>query len=137
MTGAVVVAASGIIVHDGALLLVQRGVAPGQGKWAVPGGRVEFGETLRAAVAREVREETGITVTVGEFAGWVERIGEEGTHFVILDFFAQPEPPGQTLVPGDDAADAMWVPIADIPAFDLVDGLLEFLVSIGSLDPWP
>jgi ADP-ribose pyrophosphatase YjhB (NUDIX family) len=133
--GAVVVAASGIVVYEGKLLLVQRGRAPAKGKWAVPGGRVEFGETLRDAVAREVKEETGVTVAVGNFAGWVERIGDEGTHFVILDFFAQPDRPGQSLVPGDDAADATWVPIADVPAFDLVDGLLDFLVSIGSLAP--
>jgi ADP-ribose pyrophosphatase YjhB (NUDIX family) len=135
--GAVVVAASGIVVRDGALLLVQRGAAPGLGKWAVPGGRVEFGETVRETVAREVREETGVTVTVGDFAGWVERIGDEGNHFVILDFFARPDPPDQMLVPGDDAADAAWVPLTEVRTVDLVDGLLDFLVEIGSLDSWP
>jgi 8-oxo-dGTP diphosphatase len=128
----VVVAASGIVVHDGALLLVQRGDAPARGKWSVPGGRVEFGETLRETVAREVREETGLAVEVGEFAGWVERIGDEGTHFVILDFFATPK--GSTdLVPGDDAADARWVPLAEVAAQDLVDGLHDFLVSVGTV----
>lgn len=135
--GAVVVAASGIVVRDGALLLVQRGTAPGLGKWAVPGGRVEFGETVRETVSREVKEETGLTVEVGEFAGWVERIGDEGSHFVILDFYARPDPPDQTLVPGDDAADALWVPLAEVRTVDLVDGLLDFLREIGSLDSWP
>ena len=53
------VAVGAIVVHDGCLLLVQRGRGAGAGKWAPPGGRVEFGETLVDAVVREVREETG------------------------------------------------------------------------------
>ena len=127
-----VVAASGIVVHDGALLLVRRGQPPQIGKWAVPGGQVEFGESLREAVAREVREETGIEVAVGEFAGWVERPRDEGHHFVILDFHATPVGP-TALTPGDDAAQACWVPVAEVSGYELVDGLLAFLQQIGSV----
>ena len=127
------VAVGAIVVHDGALLLVRRGRAPAAGKWSVPGGRVEPGERLRDAVAREVREETGLAVHAGELAGWVERIDADH-HFVILDFFASVA--GATaVVAGDDAADARWVPLHDIATFDLVDGLLEFLTDIGSLAP--
>lgn len=124
-------AASGIVVHDGALLLVQRGRPPSAGKWSIPGGHVEFGEHVRETVAREVREETGLAVRVGEFAGWDEQIAD-GYHFVFVDFFA--EVVGSTaLEAADDAADARWVPLADVPSYDLAPGLLDFLVAMGTV----
>jgi 8-oxo-dGTP diphosphatase len=128
------VAVGAIVVHDGCLLLVRRGRGARIGKWAPPGGRVEYGETLRDAVAREVREETGIAVRVGNLAGWVERIGDEREpfHYVIFDFEATPI--GTTmLTAGDDALDARWVPLAEVAALDLVDGLFDFLVQVGSV----
>jgi ADP-ribose pyrophosphatase YjhB (NUDIX family) len=134
VTANVVVAASGIVVCDGELLVVRRGAAPGAGKWSVPGGRVEFGETLHETVAREVLEETGIAVTVGGFAGWVERIGVEDTHFVILDFFARPRDHARRApVAGDDAEEARWTPLSQVAQLDMVDGLLEFLHTVGIL----
>jgi ADP-ribose pyrophosphatase YjhB (NUDIX family) len=126
------VAAGAIVLRDDAVLLVRRGRPPGAGQWSVPGGRVDFGETVRAAVAREVREETGLDVEVGAFAGWVERI-DGGHHFVILDFFATVRAGSADAVAGDDAAEVRWVPLSDVATFDLVDGLLDFLREIGSL----
>jgi ADP-ribose pyrophosphatase YjhB (NUDIX family) len=128
------VAVGAIVVHDGCLLLVKRGRGAAAGRWAPPGGRVEFGETLQSAVAREVREEVGLDVTVGDLAGWVERTGTDPFpyHYVILDFHASPV--GDTrLVAADDAADARWVPLDRLTSLDLVDGLFDFLGSIGSV----
>jgi len=110
------------------LLLVRRGTDPGRGLWSVPGGRVEPGETLSEAVVRELREETGLDGTCGPFVGWVERIGE-GHHFVILDFTV--DVVAGDLVPGDDAAEARWVPISSLGDFALVDGLVDFLAERG------
>jgi ADP-ribose pyrophosphatase YjhB (NUDIX family) len=98
------------------------------GQWSIPGGRVEWGETLAGAVEREVAEETGLRVTCGPFIGYVERIGS-GSHFVILDFWAEPAQNQGVLVAGDDAAEAAWVPLADLADLDLVAGLLPFLVE--------
>ena len=90
---------------------------------------MEPGETLAEAVVREVAEETGLEAVCGELLGWVERIADE-QHFVILDFAATvldrraPEP-------GDDAADAAWVPVHDVAEWKLVDGLAEFLHERG------
>ena len=104
------------------------------GKWSVPGGRVEHGETLRAAVTREVAEETGLEVDVGELATWVERMGAdpEPFHFVILDFFATVRG-GTTPVAGDDAVDVRWVPLETVRDLDLVDELLDVLVALGTV----
>ncbi len=130
----VVAAAGGIVVHDGRILLVRRGREPNVGKWSVPGGRVEPGESLRATVAREVLEETGIEVDVGELAGWVERIDPLGSyHFVILDFFARARDETQEAVAGDDATEARWVPLAELTRLDLVEGLAAFLQAVGSV----
>jgi 8-oxo-dGTP diphosphatase len=129
-------AVGAIVVRDGCLLLVQRGRGVAVGKWAPPGGRVQFGETLIQAVAREVREETGVEVRVGVLAGWVERTGTEPEpyHYVILDFFAE-STGAITLTAGDDAAGVRWVPLAEVASLDLVDGLFDFLTEIGSLRP--
>ncbi len=121
-----VVAVGGVAVVDGAVLLVRRANPPQAGRWTVPGGRVEPGEALSAAVERELREETGLRVHCGPFLGWVERMGP-GYHFVILDF-AVDVPEGQPAPsPGGDASEVAWVPMGALAAVDLVDGVEEFL----------
>ncbi|GAB2671493.1 NUDIX hydrolase [Kribbella swartbergensis] len=99
----------GALVYDEQhrLLLVRRANEPSRGLWSLPGGRVEPGEDDPAAVAREVAEETGLTVKVGELVGEVEREGPNGQLYVIRDYAA--EPVGGTLTPGDDATDAKFV----------------------------
>jgi ADP-ribose pyrophosphatase YjhB (NUDIX family) len=124
-----------VVVHDGSLLLVRRGRGPAAGEWSVPGGRVEWDETLAEAVVREVREETGLECVCGELLGWVERLPEdaEGHHFVILDFVATVLEHGEP-VAGDDAAEVAWVPVEEVLERPLVEGLAEFLHEHGIID---
>ncbi len=118
-----------IAVLDGRLLLIRRGHGPAAGEWSIPGGRVNGGETLAEAVVRELAEETGIEGVCDQLVGWVERIGED-YHFVILDFLVTVlEPSG--LTPGDDAVEAEWVALEDVPHRRLVEGLAEFLHEHG------
>jgi ADP-ribose pyrophosphatase YjhB (NUDIX family) len=131
VTAPVPVVAVGAVAVDGErLLLVRRGRGPAAGEWSVPGGRVEAGEALHAAVVREVLEETGLEVVVDRFLGWVERIGPEH-HFVILDF-AVTVLDGEPIA-GDDAAEVAWVPFGELSEWRLVDGLYEFLRDVGVL----
>ena len=121
-----------IAVDAGDLLLIRRGTEPGAGRWTVPGGRVEAGETLAEAVVRELAEEAGLEGVCDDLVGWVERLGD-GHHHVILDFrvtvLERREP-----VAGDDAAEAAWVSLHDVAELDLVDGLAEFLHEHGILE---
>ncbi|HUJ64683.1 MAG TPA: NUDIX domain-containing protein [Acidimicrobiales bacterium] len=114
-----------IAVDDDLILLIRRGRGPAQGVWSVPGGRVEAGETLAEAVVRELYEETGLLGVCEGLVGWVERFVED-CHYVILDFsvtiLSTVDP-----VAGDDAAEAAWVPLADVAELTLAEGLAEFL----------
>jgi len=118
-----------IAIEDDRILLVRRGTEPGKGLWSVPGGRVEAGEAMVAAVVRELREETGLAGVCGQMLGWVEHL-TVGRHLVIADFrvtILDGAPP----VPGSDAIEAAWVDVADLDGLPLVDGQTSFLVEQG------
>ena len=113
----------GAVVLDGdRVLLVKRGQAPLKGHWSLPGGAVEIGETLEQAIAREVLEETGITLEVGPIVEVLARLsrdveGRVEHHFVLIDFVARPL--GGELEGASDADDAAWVPMADLVAYEV------------------
>ena len=123
----------GAIVKDeaGRLLLIQRGHEPETGRWSLPGGRIEPGESDTQAVVRETREETGLQVTCGALVGSVERPGLRGAVLDIRDYSATVT--GGTLTAGDDAADARWVSPADLAGLPLTSGLAETLTAWGVL----
>ncbi|WP_433477417.1 NUDIX hydrolase [Spirillospora sp. CA-142024] len=116
---------------DGRLLLVRRGRPPGEGLWSIPGGRVEPGEDDPAAVARELREETGLDVLVGPPAGTVERPGPGGVTYEIHDYTATVA--GGTLRAGDDASDVRWASPDDLRELPVTPGLLDALALWGVL----
>ncbi len=127
-----VVVVGAIVVEDDHLLLVLRGRPPAAGTWALPGGRIEGGETAVEAVVRELVEETGLEGICGDFVGWEEMIGDDH-HAVILDFrvhlLEKAEPQA-----ADDAVAARWVPVWDVAALPLAPGLAEFLHDHGIID---
>ncbi len=126
-------AVAAVMVKDGKLLLIRRAVEPSKGKWSVPGGSIEWGEPLVEALKREVREETGLEIEVGKLAGVFDLLiqGEGGIqyHYVIIDYFAHPT--GGTLAPGDDAAEARWVPVEELDGYELTDHLRARLREMG------
>ncbi len=124
----------GAVVLDdaGRLLLVRRRNAPGRGLWSVPGGRVEPGESLPAAVAREVREETGLTVRVGEEVGRLTIPGD-GVVYDVADFACTLVDPGGRPVPGDDADAVVFADAAALQRLDCTPRLLETLRGWGAL----
>src|SRR5579859_1548157 len=83
-------AVSAEIFRDDKILLVRRARSPSKGFYSLPGGRVEFGETLHAALHREVAEETSLKIEIVELAGWREVVPgtSGGGHYLIMSFAA-------------------------------------------------
>src|ERR1700675_2401066 len=111
-----------VIVEEKRVLLIRRGTAPLLGEWSLPGGVLECGETLRDAVVREAREETGLVVETSEMLGVYERLirDDEGRvryHYVLIDFLCRPV--GGDLKAGSDAADVRWFTRDELPALNL------------------
>lgn len=116
-----------IAVSDDALLMIRRGHGPAAGRWSVPSGRIERGETAAEAIVRELAEETGLDGVCGPLLGWAELISDEA-HFVVLNFevviLSDRDP-----VAGSDAAEAAWVPLDMVETYRLTPGLVEFLAE--------
>jgi len=126
----------GAVVLDGQrVLLVKRGHAPLKGQWSLPGGGVETGETLEQAVAREVLEETGVTIEVGPIVEVLDRISRDSDgrvehHFVLVDFVARPS--GGFLRSASDAEEAEWVQLSDLPKYEVAPVTMSVIQKASS-----
>lgn len=136
--------AVGVVLLDGdKVLLIERGRPPNAGRWTVPGGGVEVGESMREAALRELREETGLCCTLGPIVEILERIvpdeaGRPRYHYLIIDFVGT-EPRGE-LRATSDAAAARFVPLAEVAALPLTDDLapvIERAAAIAAGAPLP
>ncbi len=118
------------------VLLIRRGNPPRAGEWSIPGGRQEWGETIRETAAREVLEETGVTVRNLRLIDVVDGISRAGGavtgHWTLVDFraeWAAGEPRA-----GDDATDARWVAIEDLAAYGLWSETQRIIEAALALD---
>jgi 8-oxo-dGTP diphosphatase len=116
-----VVGVGGVVVRDGRVLLIRRGKEPLYGRWLIPGGTVELGESLEQALVRELREETGLDVEPLEMLTAFDRIEREGEsvvyHYVIVDYLCR-SPSGEARA-GSDALELAWVGRDELAAYDL------------------
>jgi ADP-ribose pyrophosphatase len=125
-----VVGVGAVVVKDDRVLLVRRANEPSRGRWSIPGGTVELGETLAQAAAREVREECQVEVDVGPLLSTFDLIqrdaqGQIRYHYLLLDLAARHvrgEP-----VAGTDALEVRWVAEDELASLDLVPRLLPVL----------
>lgn len=126
-----VVAVGGVVVRGGRVLLIRRGKPPLLGRWTIPGGTVELGEPLVAALVREMAEETGLAVQPQQVLTVAEKIehagGSVAYHFVIIDYLCQ-WLSGEARA-GSDAQDVAWVRAEELPAYDLTPKALEVVLD--------
>jgi mutator protein MutT len=123
-------AVGAITFHRGNVLLVQRGRKPNIGKWTLPGGVVELGENPVEALKREILEECGISVEIGDVVEVVNRVipdesGRIQYHYIIIDYVAKYK--GGVLKPASDILDARWVSLEEIEKYDLTEGLIPVI----------
>ena len=119
-----IVGVGAVILDSQRVLLARRGHAPLEGHWSLPGGMVELGEGLEAALVREVFEETGLQVDVGpvvEVLDRIERTADDRVayHYVIIDYLCRSR--GGQPARGSDAAEVCWADVADLAQYGLTE----------------
>ena len=124
------VGVAAVIFRNDRVLLVQRGREPAYGKWSLPGGLVEVGESLAVAVSREVREEVGLEVDVKDLVAALDRVildgaGEIEYHYILLDFICESSA-GEPR-PASDALDCAFVSLDDLHNYSLTRGTEEVI----------
>ena len=118
------VGVGGVVISSGRALLIRRGGPPLQGQWSIPGGMLEIGETLIEGVRRELLEETGVEVRVGELIEVFERINLDGNgkaryHFVVLDYLC--EAVSGEARPGSDVTAVAWAKPEELANYSLTE----------------
>ena len=124
-----VVGIGAIIIHEGKIVLIKRGNEPSKGKWTVPGGLVELGESPEQAVIRETKEEISLDVENPTLIDVVSNVdvGEKGKvkyHYVIIDYLVKVK--NGTAQASSDAADLRWVPFDEVEKYDLTTSFRLF-----------
>jgi mutator protein MutT len=124
-----IVGVGAIIIQNGKILLEKRKNDPGRGKWSIPGGLVELGESLEQTVIREVQEETGLVVDAPELIDVVNQtsLDESGKvkyHFVIVDYVVKLK--DGTAIAASDAAELEWVLLDEVEQKDLIRSFRGF-----------
>jgi 8-oxo-dGTP diphosphatase len=124
-----IVGIGAVIVHEGKIVLVKRGNEPSKGKWSIPGGLVELGESPDQAVIRETKEETGLDVENPSLIDVVSNVdldekGRVKYHYVIIDYHVHVK--GGSLQAASDAAELRWVSFEEVEKYDLTKSFRLF-----------
>lgn len=132
-------AVGAIILNGDHVLLIQRGQAPSKGKWTLPGGVVELGETAEEALVREIREECYLDIQPQEIVKVVNRVikderGQIKYHYLILDYLAycqsEQSCSENSLQAGSDVKDVRWIPLEEIVLYDVTEGLRDVIYDV-------
>jgi len=132
------VAVGAIVFEENKVLLVRRGQPPAEGAWAIPGGRVELGESMQKAAEREIREETGLNVRAKDPVFTFDVVvrddnGRVRFHYVIVDLSA--DYVSGELRPGDDALEARWVSSTEMESLSISPNTRNVLKNLFNFGP--
>ena len=125
-----IVGVGGVVFVGGRVLLIRRRFEPLAGRWSLPGGALEVGETLAEGLAREMKEETGLDVIVGPVVDVFDRItrdehGRVRFHYVLVDFLCRVRRGNP--VAGSDVAEAALVDIGDLARYELTPKTIDVI----------
>lgn len=124
-----IVGIGAVIINQGKIALIKRGNEPSKGKWTIPGGLVELGESLEAAVVRETKEEVCLDVENPCLIGVVDNVdldeqGKVKYHYVIIDYLVHVK--AGTIKAASDAAEIRWVPFDEVEDYNLTASFRVF-----------